>query len=74
MCPFFRIHLNGEFIGVYVNVERIDVEFVKRNFPGAKRHIAPPASGSGFLPMTRASVLQSRDLGRPIHSTRRDRW
>lgn len=31
-CNFAKMHLNGKYHGVYVNVERIDSVFIKNNF------------------------------------------
>ena len=31
-CNYARLFLNGEYIGIYVNVERIDRSFLERNF------------------------------------------
>lgn len=35
-CNYARVTLNGKYIGVYVNVERIDKAFVKQHFKGDK--------------------------------------
>ena len=31
-CNYARVYLNGKYVGVYVNVERIDKSFIARNF------------------------------------------
>ncbi len=31
-CNYARVHLNGQYVGVYVNVERIDKAFLQRQF------------------------------------------
>jgi spore coat protein CotH len=35
-CNYSRVHLNGQYAGVYVNVERIDRSFLERNFGAAR--------------------------------------
>lgn len=32
-CNYARLYLNGEYQGVYVNIERIDESFIERNLP-----------------------------------------
>ncbi|MEC9094735.1 MAG: CotH kinase family protein [Planctomycetota bacterium] len=35
-CNYAKVFLNQRYLGVYVNVERIDESFIERHFPGSK--------------------------------------
>ena len=61
-CNFAKMHLNGKYHGVYVNVERIDTVFIKKNFAdgGALYKSDKGGAGGNLEPVIQLSDPNAR--------------